>query len=114
MGSTYFEDKKRKMFPKIDDWKDPQDKLRLKRVRNMDFYEWFWFHPSAFALLYYAMDIILSIMAAITCIYFIIRDSLIFILFAILFIISINCLIKKIRIKRIPQQNFYDIYMREY
>ena len=56
MKNTYFDRKKKLMFPFIKDWSEPQDHLRLKKDwGNMPYMEWFWFHPISYHINCYSL-----------------------------------------------------------
>ena len=58
MVSAYFSRNRQKMFPWITDFHDPQDHLRFEEdTRKLTYMEWFWFHPTAYNLLYYGTPI---------------------------------------------------------
>jgi len=50
----YFNKRKYDMFPEVKDWSDPKPELRFeKNIKDMGFYDWLWFHPSAYSLLHF-------------------------------------------------------------
>jgi len=40
-----------KLIPGIVDWEMESKLYRQKKVKNLRFYQWFWFHPSSFSFL---------------------------------------------------------------
>jgi hypothetical protein len=56
MIKEYFALNKRKMFPYIKDWKSPQDKFRKAGVKELNYEKWFFFHPSAYALINFGVN----------------------------------------------------------
>ena len=59
MMKDYFMKNKHKMFPEIKNWKDPMNHHRFNNnVKDMSFYDWLWFHPSAYSLLHFGYPIL--------------------------------------------------------
>lgn len=59
----YFNKEKLKMFPEVKDWKNPKPEIRYSNnVKDMNFYDWLWFHPSAYKLIHFGYPILCVVM----------------------------------------------------
>ena len=105
------------MFPWVNDWSDPQNDLRYSNdVRSMDYWTWFFFHPSAYKLMYYGMFSFLALTCSIVVWILIHYGWYVATIFpGIVGIGSLIALVKRIReYDTIKHTTFYDIHMREY
>lgn len=58
MMREYFKKNKHHYFPNIKDWTQPQDQWRYEtNVSKLNFWQWFFCHPSAYKLMYYGIPI---------------------------------------------------------
>lgn len=115
MLKPYFDQRKRKMFPWITDWSDPQTKLRTANVNNLNYLKWIWFHPSAYCLIHYGSHA-LGVLAfgGLATLLFLKNNGFIALLLVFLSLYMLYRLISKIKLHKINKNmNLYDIYMRE-
>lgn len=117
MRATHFDKNKHKMFPWVTDWNDPQDHLRHSNdVKSMDFWTWFFFHPSAYKIIYYGMYVSLFMTMGIFALILIHYNLWIVAIFpGVVALGAVIGLIQRIiKYKYIKETTFYDIHMREY
>jgi len=114
---AYFDQHKYEIFPEIKNWRDPQNQYRHEtNVRMMEYKYWFWFHPSAFKLMSFGMNVIALMMCAIGMLILIAKGAwfMIFIPALLLGVPNTIGLINKIQMKAWnSEMNFYDLWMRE-
>ena len=117
MFDKYYRKNKRKIFPWVKDWTSPHDEIRYSNnIKDMDFNKWFFFHPSAYKIVFYGFNCVgvsnFSLFALIFYIKNILFGSFICLLFAGYFIY--NLIIKSKQRKTIKDFTMYDLYMREF
>ena len=113
----YLKGRRDKTLPWVKDWSDPQDHIRFeKNVNKLNWYDWFWCHPTSFNLIYYGTNCLGIILFTIPLILFI--YSGLYILAAIdgiIIALLIKNLIGKIKKYRYSKHmTFYDIYLRDW
>ena len=109
--------RKEKLLPEIKDWKDPQNKYRYANVNDLTYSQWFWFHPSAYKLLNYGINVIGICLFTPLLFWLAMRGNYFFMLIpTVLLGSNILNFIKKVRKGQIipKDSNFYDFHMREY
>ena len=116
MTNPYFDKKKHKMFPWIKDFHDPQNHLRYANTNKLNYMEWFWFHPSAFNLLFVGIPTIAFIVFGVGTMFVYSKGN--FISSIILLLLSLLMLWDAYRktneIKLNKYRTFYDMFVREY
>jgi len=114
---NYFMEKREKILPWVTDWTDSQDKIRYtKDVKKLEYYDWFYCHPSAYKMFNYGINIIGIFFYSIGAIYSFIYGLWLLtgIMGVILLLFTVN-LIKKIRMRKSQKDlTFYDLWMRDY
>ena len=111
----YFKINSKEIFPWIKDFTNPQKELRNMKVKDMDYGKWFWFHPTAFNMLYAAPSFFSTISFIIVAVLFLQKSfilTLIFGLFAVLTTIDTVQKIQKILLFK--KGNFYDLFVRDW
>ena len=43
------------VFPEIKDWSDPQDDKRYAKVKELEFWDWFWLHHTGYTTAIFAL-----------------------------------------------------------
>ncbi len=117
MKQNYWEKNKRRLLPKIEEWRGPHNEIRQSNnVKAMTYNEWLYLHPSAYKLIIYGMDGIGIVIFGLVAAYLIHIEVLIGSLICSVFIIAfLYDLIKKIKNrKQFEDLTLYDIFMREY
>ena len=113
----YFDQNKQKLFPAIKDWTDPQDDIRnSNNVKDMNWGDWFWCHPSAYSLIQIGgpagmmftglLAGVLSYMGGwMTAVFF----------SGVIFAVGSYVLFRKIKTyETFKNTTFYDMHLREY
>lgn len=115
MRQYFTEEKKRSLFPNMD-FKDPQNHKRMMKVSDMDYFDWLWFHPSAFKLVYYGSNAVAITLFTATTIYGVMTGNIFLsVIFGFLLSIFANDLYNKFRKYRFGEKtNLYDLYIRDY
>ena len=114
--NKYYEKKKHKIFPEITDWtKDYNEKRFNNNVKDMSYNEWFWFHHTAYKIVYYGSETIFAIFfLAIAQLFHKIGITILTYIWLALAGFMIYRLIIKIKdYKQIKNINFYDVFLRE-
>jgi len=111
---AYFLKNRKGMFPHIKDFSQDFNKLRLEKdVNKLKWGEWFWFHPSAFKIIWYGSLALPMLFFTVIGIVFI---KMVFVP-VISFPIAGLCvweLIRKYRIRHAYQyQTFYDTFVKD-
>jgi hypothetical protein len=115
---NYFGQNKRKMFPEIKDFSDPQDKLRNTPGYKLKFGDWFWFNPWAYRYFMVGIPLLFAIVFGVLSIVAFVKAWVITAaLFILMTIICIPQVVKKWQ--KLPEwkkskMNMYDQYIREY
>jgi hypothetical protein len=112
----YWDKEKVKEFPEIKDWTSPQNHLRFDNdVNGMKWKYWYWFHPSAYKLMFYGSPVLSLALLLALMIYALSKES-----FIVAFLVGIGFFsIGQVLFKRIKMYpfikylNHYDIYLRE-
>jgi len=112
--NVYFNKEKARMFPEVKDWSDPRDDIRnVKDVNTLTHKDWFWFHPSAYALISVGMYVIPSIGFGLMCMRY--NWSILGLFSAILFgFVAYKLLMTCLRYEEWKGKTFHDIYLREF
>lgn len=115
MVSKYFKKVRARLFPWITDWTDPQNHIRHESdIRKLDWFEWFFLHPSAYLLTTFSAAIINVILFAGLAWYLYQKES-----FVSMICIAISCMFiyqtyTKIQTYRLNKDmNYYDVLMRD-
>ena len=117
MIRKYLEKNKHSIWPWITDWTDPQDHLRKEKdVNKLTHMEWFFFHPTAYALLTVGSNLISIVLFSILTIIGLIKGIKSAIIIGIIMTLAATYQYNKKRkeYKLSPDTTFYDIWMREY
>lgn len=62
MMQDYLKDRKRDMWPEIEDWTSPQDQWRKETdFDKLTWSQWFYFHPTAYQLTTYGGNVIMML-----------------------------------------------------
>ena len=111
---AYFLKNRESMFPDIKDFsQDFMGKRQEKDVRKLKWTEWFWFHPSAFKLIYYGSLVMPMIFFIVIGIVFIHKPVVPIISFPVSAICAWE-IARKYRIRQtIVYQTFYDTFVRD-
>lgn len=105
------------MFPWIKDFSDPQDTLRHADTWKLNYKEWFWFHPSAFALIRIGSPVVSFFVFALAILLVVVSGAnVIFLVIAVIMALlmgykSYEEIYQKQYLKGIT---FYDFYIRDY
>jgi len=110
----FFKVRRKQYFPWIKDFSDPQDKLRNANPKDLSWVKWFWFHPSAYNLIYISIPFLAAInFFAFTLLFNL--PSIINIILTIFGVIMLYNGYKKT--KQYPytkNTSFYDTFIRDY
>lgn len=115
---NYWKKNREKFFCWIDDFSLPQDQHKDESTRDLDWGTWFWFHPSAFALLYPAPGILGFFTFGIGGILLAIWKH--YITAALLLVLAIMNgkaaikSLKQVRKFKVMKITFYDFFIRDY
>jgi len=106
---------KHKMLPWVQDFKDPQNRIRFEmNVNKLKWDEWFWCHPSAYSLVRFSIPV-LGILLFFSVAY-ILRFSMllsgIMVLLGITQVFKLKKKVKKYEYEK--ETTFYDLWMREF
>jgi len=115
MVQSWFRKNREGLFPEIKDFTDSMDEYRYEtNVKKMDHWHWYWFHPTAFKIIFYgrypltlAIFCLLGIWAVIVKSYFSLGVITIFSVF-----IALDMYRNWNRYH--PDTTFYDIWIRDY
>jgi len=55
MNKTYWLKHRAKMFPNITDWTSEQEELKNKPIKQMSYFDFYWFSKDCFKLLHYGI-----------------------------------------------------------
>ena len=115
MIRKYFDKRKYDLFPEIKDFTVNHWELRSKNVNDMSYNEWFWFHPSAFKLIYYGIHVIGICVFGGFGLLALLRGLILpsTILFILAIILGFQFAGKIRNRKSINRVNFYDTWLRE-
>lgn len=113
MLKNYYNKRKQTILPFIKDFTKPgPKKYAAANVNDLTWKEWFWLHPTAYNIINYGNNT-LNITMYTTAI-ILINSSIIRIILAILILINIRDLIKKLELRKIHKNmTFYELYLRE-
>ena len=117
MFDKYYRKNKRTIFPWVKDWTSPHNEIRhSNNIRDMSYNKWFFFHPSAYKLIFYGFNIIGMIVFNLAILIFYLQDIKIVSLLLLLPLgyLCYNFGGKLRQRKYIKDFNFYDLYMREF
>jgi hypothetical protein len=112
----YFKNNRHKLFPTITDFSSPQNKFRNEtNINKLTYKQWFWFHPSAYILISFGINIIAVILFTALCIYSVYRQSWIITMISGTMIIpNFIAIIKKYKNRKsLNTITFYDILVRD-
>ena len=109
-------DNRKKLLPWVTDWQNPQNHIKYKKIKSLNYNDWFWCHPSAYKLIYLGNSGLQITAGSCAAIFGIFHNSIILTLVATLLTFFFAWrLIKKINEIRIaPTTTFYDMYLRDY
>ena len=104
-----------KLFPEIKDFTKPFNKYKNKNPLKITYNQWFWFHPSAFQLLYPGIFICGAINFTLATLYLLIKELNILAIFSTLFALLFTYqAINKIKdLKTLKNITFYDYFIRD-
>lgn len=112
MMLNYFKAKRSEWFPRIKNWKSPQNKLRYKHPNDMTMVEWIWFSPICYQIVKFgqpSLAIVFSVVGIIAV------DSIIArIILGIIIILMAKKLYQTIdAYKYTKGMNLYDDFLRD-
>jgi len=114
---NYFDKRKAGSLEWVTDWTDPQNHIRNEKdVNKLSYWDWFYCHPTSYALINYGSNAVGILFFTMACIYLFIKGAgpLIFVL-GILDSLIMYDLYKKLKQREYTKDiTFYDIWMREY
>lgn len=112
---TYLKQNRKKFFPMIEDFSDPQNELRNKENKDQTTLEWFWFNPFAYTYFVFAIPSWLLFCNFLVSCYLIYSKSYIMIGFSLIPFFFIVKFIRANWIIRseIKGKNFYDMFIRD-
>lgn len=118
MFGDYIRQRRKVMFPHITNWKDPQNKYRNEKdVTKLEFYEWFFLHPSAYKLMHYGIpSIAITIFAIIATILIKTQHYLLTTITAFITLFIITILIQRIKEYKnikLTKITHYDLWMKD-
>lgn len=115
MPNKYWTKKRKELFPEIKDWTSDHNEYRLVYdVNKLTWNQWFYFHPSAFKLIYYGNNVMGLIIFGLATAYLYIKGSALFFVPLFFTLFLGYGLVNKIRNRKtIGDMTFYDLYMRE-
>ena len=105
------------MFPEVEDWSKPYYKYtNEKDVNKLTYKQWFWFHPTAYNLIYYGFPINGIVIFTLTTGYFVQIGVWIGAVLTSLILLSliISLFRKFIRRKENKGMTFYDLFLRDF
>ena len=117
MFDKYFRKNKRTLCPWIKDFTDPQNEIRYSNnIKDMDYFTWLFFHPSAYKIIFYGFNLIGIFVVGLFALLFYFKDFVIGgIVCCLLAGYFVYNFIKKLdQRKSIKDATMYDFYMREY
>lgn len=117
MIEAHLRKNREKFLPEVSDWTAPYDEFRFeKNVNKLKQHEWFWFHPTSYAMFYFAPSLITSILFSLGALYSILNDygmAATFCLF-VSFLMVYDFLKKYKKRDQIKNLTMYDFYLRDY
>lgn len=116
MVNDYWKKRRVEMFPWVDDWADPQDKMRHKHPKELSIADWLWFSEDAFKIIVYGIpaNAIVWFSALAWFIYSRVRHPGVVAIWAVLMVIFALDLGKKVKNRAsVKGMNLYDLKMRD-
>lgn len=115
---NYFKKRRNSYFPEIKDFSDPQNQWRNEKAYKLDHWHWFWFHPTAFQLLYFGRFPASIALYTVLMIYMLFSSgvTLGFMILAVLQVVLITGWIKNKKFQEMYKQSrysFYDLWVRD-
>ncbi len=117
MIQEYLMKRREKIFPEITDWTDPQDKYRLEEdVNKLTQMQWFWFHPTAYVLLYYSPIVSSLLFFGAAGTFFAFKGGWILVgIMGIFCVVMVKELLRRIKFHAsIKNTTMYDMFLRDY
>lgn len=111
----FFLKRRQSVLPWVTDWSSPQNHIRYEDdVRELDYWDWLWVHPSAYMLVMYSLNISTMLSFGFAT-WWVWRYSPLLSLFTFFFVVSgFFALIKNIRQRDLMKHTtFYDLFMRD-
>ena len=116
MIDKYYRKNKREIFPWVKDWTDPHNEIRYSNnIKAMSYNKWFFFHPSAYKLIFYGFNCVGIFVFGLFALLFYLWDIIIagVVCFLLTGYFAYNFIKKLDQRKAIKDFTFYDLYMRE-
>lgn len=116
MIDKYYRKNKREIFPWVKDWTDPHNEIRYSNnIRAMSYNKWFFFHPSAYKLIFYGFNFsgifVFDMFALLFYLKGIMIAAVVCFLLGTYFCYNLGGKLKQR--KAIKDFTFYDLYLRE-
>lgn len=115
MAITYLKRIRKDLFPKVDDWTKPMDNFKDVPVGELTYSQWFWFHPSAYQLVYWGVPSCALLQGSILFVIWLYIQSTYLLVSWILFgLLGLYLLYSKYnKRKAVEGLTFYDIYLKD-